>query len=353
MLILALDLGSTCRAATKTFATLQDTLSGEIRRTSVPTSPEGLLGLVRTHRPDRVVLEQTSSTGWVVDLLRAAEVPEIQVVNPKDEAWRNRTSKTDSQDADLLAKLSATGQVRTVHVPEKRVREWRCIIGFRNELVRQRTRIKNHIKALLRAQGLPAGKGMWTVEGLAHLKLLARPLNDCLAADLWRGALHVSLQQLQEATAHRDLITGRLDRLVDDCPMAQVMTALDGIGARAAEQIAATLDDPRRFATRRKVGAYIGAVPRVRQSGTTLRHGGITKAGSPGSRGILTQIVHAAIRRNTPWIADIYHHIKRGDRTRGLRAVQATVRRVLVILWAKCRDHRRAHPDEPLLKATA
>ena len=353
MLILALDIGSTCRNSTKTFASVVNTESAEIRRSSAPTTPEGLLGLVRVFGPDRVVLEQTSSTGWVVDLFRAANVPEIQVVNPKDEAWRNRTTKTDRHDADLLAKLSVTGQVRTVHVPETRVRQWRCLIGLRTEAVRQRTRIKNHIKAILRAQGLPAGAGMWTIPGLAHLDSLAKPLADCPASDLWRGALRVKLDQYTQQTAHLTTITDRLDRLVDACPLAQVMTKLDGIGPRAAEQIAATLDDPRRFATRRQVGMYIGAVPKVSQSGNTLRHGHITKTGNASARGVLTQIVHAAIHRNTPWIADIYHQVRRGDKSRGMRAVQATVRRILVILWAKCRDHRRANPNETLLSAAA
>lgn len=353
MLILALDLGSSCRKSTKTFATLLDTDSGEIQRTSVPTTPEGLLGLIRTHHPNRVALEQTSSTGWVVDLCRAAGVPDVQVINPKDEAWRNRNTKTDRHDADLLAKLSASGQVRTVHVPETRVRQWRCLIGLRQEIVRQRTRAKNHLKAILRAQGLPTDAGLWTAEGNAHLVALAKPLGDCTASELWRGALHLALKQLAEQTAHLVTITDRLDRLVDACPMAQVMTALAGIGPRAAEQVAAALDDPRRFATRRQIGAYFGAVPKVSQSGGSLRLGGITKTGNADARGVLTQIVHAAIHRGTPWIADIYHRIRRGDKCRGMRAVQATVRHILVILWAKCRDHRRAHPAERLLSEAA
>jgi len=280
-------------------------------------------------------------------------VPDVQVVNPKDEAWRNRPTKTDRHDADLLAKLSATGQVRIVHVPETRVRQWRCLIGLRLEVVRQRTRAKNHVKALLRAQGLPAGKGLWTIPGAAHLDALAKPLPDCTAAELWRGALRLVLDQLAEATAHLATVTARLDRLVQNCPMALVMTALPGIGPRAAEQIAATLDDPRRFANRRQVGAYIGAVPKVAQSGSSLHHGRITKAGNAAARGVLTQIVHGAIKRGTPWIADIYHRIRRGDKTRGMRAVQATVRHIMVILWAKCRDHRRAHPSDLLLCAAA
>lgn len=353
MRILALDIGSTCRLATKTFATLLTTDVGTVERTSVPTTPAGLLGLIGAQRPDRVVLEQTSSTGWVVDLCRAANVAEVQVLNPKDEAWRNRVSKTDRNDADLLAKLSATGQGRTVHVPEPRVRQWRALIDLRHEVVRQRTRAKNHIKAILRTQGLASGAGMWTKAGFTYLAEMARPLASCDAANLWRGALRLRLDQLAELTCHLDAITERLDRLVEACPMAGVLTDLPGIGPRAAEQVAATLDDPRRFANRRQVGAYIGAVPRVSQSGSSRHHGRITKSGDSLARALLTQIVHAAIPRKANWIAAIYHQHRRNDATRGMRAVQATVRRIMVIMWAKCRDHRRTHPDETLLPAAA
>ena len=94
-------------------------------------------------------------------------------------------------------------------------------------------------------------------------------------------------------------------------------------------------------------------MPKVSQSGGSRRLGGITKCGDALVRSLLTQIVHAAIHRNTPWIADIYHHIKRNDKTRGMIAVQATVRRIMVIMWAKCRDYRRKNPDQALLSAAA
>lgn len=139
MIILALDLGS---PATKTAATILDTDSGAIQRTSFATTPEQFLRHLELYHPKRVVLECTRGSGWVVDLLRGAGVAEVQIANAKDPAWLNRTSKTDGRDADLLARLSATGQLRTVHIPERAVREWRTLIDFRHRLVGARTRVK-------------------------------------------------------------------------------------------------------------------------------------------------------------------------------------------------------------------
>ncbi len=348
MIILALDLGSTCTKATKTAATMLDTDTGEIRRTKCQTSPADLVGLLDAYRPQRVVLEQTNGTGWVVDCLRGADVQDIQVVNTRDAAWRNRTSKTDRNDADLLARLSATGQLRTVHVPARDIREWRGLIDYRHQLVRRRTRIKNHIKSLVRNQGLPTGK-LWSTEGLERLAKLAKPIGSCPLDELWTGELATELTMLAEVGSHLAAVTTRLDGLVNRSPMATQLADLPGIGPRTAEIVVATLDDPTRFATRKQVGAYFGAVPKVSQSGGSSRHGKITKAGDGLARAMLTQVVQSARRRKSGWIYDIYSKLLHPKEKNTNRAVQATVRRVVVILWAKCRDRRRAHPCEPLL----
>ena len=49
-----------------------------------------------------------------------------------------------------------------------------------------------------------------------------------------------------------------------------------------AEIVVATLDDPRRFKSRREVAAYAGLVPRQFESGTMSRQGRITGAGCAG-----------------------------------------------------------------------
>lgn len=348
MIILALDIGSTSAKATKTAASILDTESGEIQRTLVPTSVEGLLPLVDRFCPQRVVLEQTTGTGWMVDCLRAAGVSEVQVANTRDAAWQNRTSKTDRQDADLLARLSATGQLRTVHVPERDVREWRGLIDFRHQLVRRRTRIKNHIKAILRNQGLATGK-LWTDDGMARLGALAKPLSSCAVEEMWCGELSVELAMLTELDVHLLDVSAALDGLVERSPMATHLTTLAGIGPRTAEIVVATLDDPTRFPTRRQVGAYFGVVPRVSQSGGRCRHGGITKAGDGLVRALLTQVVQSARQRKSGWVYDLYAKLIHPKEANPNRAVQATVRRIAVILWAKCRDYRRSKPQERTL----
>lgn len=69
-----------------------------------------------------MVVEQTLRTGRLVDMCRGANVPKVHG-QPTRTRLVHRTSKTDRQDADLLAQLSTTGQLRTVHV------QWRILRG--------------------------------------------------------------------------------------------------------------------------------------------------------------------------------------------------------------------------------
>jgi transposase len=351
MLILALDLGSTSRKATKTYATVLNTDSGEIQRTSVPTTSVGLLELIGAYRPTRVVVEVTRGCGWVMDLCRGAGVEEIQAANPMDPAWRNRTSKTDRNDADLLARLSASGQLRTVHIPKREVREWRDLIGYRHRLVRERTRIKNHIRSILLTQGLPTGR-LWNQDGLARLAELVKSMESCSVSELWRGELWIDLIRLREIGAHIATITKRLDALVASSEPAAELLAVDGVGGRCAEIITASIDDPLRFHNRKEIGAYFGLVPRVLQSGGSLRHGRITKAGDGLARAMLVEVVHLGIRRDG-WMRDTYQRYLRDDPLRVKRALTATARRLVVRLWAKLRDHRRKHPTVSTISLAA
>lgn len=344
MIILALDLGtSSAKIATKTYATVVETDTGAIDRASVPTTPESLLKLVNTHRPQRVVLEVTRGCGWVVDLLRGAGVPEVQVANPMDDAWRNRSKKTDKHDADLLARLSATGQLRTVHIPEADVRNWRELIDYRHHLIAARTRIKNRIKALLSNQGKPTGK-LWNEDGIERLKAMAKDIDACAGNELWQGMLSIEVTRLSETDVHLAHITKRLNDIAASSSATEKLMEVDGVGPRAAEIVVATLDDPLRFSNRKDVASYFGLAPRVTQSGAGLRLGRITKAGDKLCRSMLVEIVHLGTMR-PGWIQKTFAHYQRGDPNRRNTAIVATARRLAVILWAKFRDHRRANPD--------
>src|SRR6185503_14416424 len=196
MKILALDLGKY-----KTVGCAYEATSGRHRFQASFTTPTGLAQLVSEVKPDRVVIEVCNIAGWVCDLLRGVGV-EVQVANTSEDAWRWRKvkKKNDRCDALKAAQLSAVNQLREVHIPHIEVRQWRALIAFRQQLVRRRGKVKNHIRDLLLSEGqiLPRGAKCWTQPGRAHLEALAQPLSAVGLRELWRGELDIELRQWRE-----------------------------------------------------------------------------------------------------------------------------------------------------------
>ena len=71
---------------------------------------------------------------------------------------------------------------------------------------------------------------------------------------------------------------------------------LPGVGRLTAMTLVAEIGDIARFPTARKLCAWAGLTPQVRNSDRTLRHGHITKQGSPWVRGILQEAAQTAKR---------------------------------------------------------
>jgi transposase len=335
MQILSLDL-----AKNKMVACDYERESGAHRFKTAFSTRAGLQRLVEETKPDRVVIEVSSMAGWVCDVLREMGVA-VQVANTSDDAWRWRKvkKKNDRSDALKAAQLSAVNQLREVHIPRIEVRQWRALIAFRQQLVRRRGRVKNHIRDLLLREGqiLPRGGKCWTQQGVAGLEALAQPLSEVGMKELWRGELAIELRQLRAVQAEIDVAEEKLDAIGAADPRVQLLRTIPGVGPRLAEAIVALLDRPERFRKSREVSAYIGMVPKELDSGETQRRGKITRHGSRLVRSLLVEVAWAGLRHN-PWVRETYQRISGGKKSRKKIAIVAVGRRLLVRCWAMLRD---------------
>ena len=335
MKILALDLGKY-----KTVGCAYESASGEHRFSASGTTPQGLAQLVSEVKPDRVVIEVCNIAGWVCDLLRELGVA-VQVANTSEDAWRWRKvkKKNDRCDALKAAQLSAVNQLREVHIPPIEVRQWRALIAFRQQLVRRRGKVKNHIRDLLVAEGqlLPRGAKCWTQLGRAHLEGLAQDFSALGMNELWRGQLAIELRQLRELQREIDQVEEKLDAIAKADPRITLLRTIPGVGPRLSEAIVALLDQPERFHKAREVSAYVGMVPKELDSGETRRRGRITKHGSRLVRSLLVEVAWAGLRYN-PWVRETFQRISGGKKARKKIAIVAVGRRLLVRCWAMLRD---------------
>jgi transposase len=335
MKILALDLGNY-----KSVACVYEAAGTSHKFATVGTTPKGLHDLLVEEEPDRVVIEICPLAGWVSDLVRALGI-ELEVASTTHDAWRwkNVKRKNDRQDGLKLAQLSALGQLTLVHVPEQGVRQWRALINYRQRLVSRRTKIQNHIRALLlrQAEFISRGAQAWTGAGIAQLEAVARPLSEVGREELWRGELALELEGLKSVAEPLRLVEQKLNELGKADQRVQLLRTIPGVGPRGAEALAAVIDDAQRFKRGKEVGAYLGLVPKQIQSGESNRLGRITRQGNRLLRSLLVEISWSGLRYN-PWMRSVYERVRRGSKARKKIAIVAVARRLLIRCWAMLRD---------------
>jgi transposase len=348
MLILAIDLGMS-----KSVSCLFDTQTGATRYHAVATGREALRQQLVRLRPELVVVEICPLAAMVHDLGLELAI-KVLVADTTQDAWRwrNVKRKTDRDDALKLARLAALGQLNAVYIPAPPMRQRRALVEQRCTVVREQTRCKNRIRALLVRQEvrLPRGKMTWTAAAVMALQEVARPLKDCAVEELWRGMLHVELQQLEHLRQLREQVESKLNELADADPRVLLLETVPGVGRRTAEVVVTVLDEARRFANRRQVGAYAGLTPRRYQSGDMDRQGRISKRGNPLLRLALNQAAWAAVRYS-PHFREVFMRVSRLSKARRKQAIVAVMHHLLVVCWAMLRDGQRYRAPTALPQA--
>lgn len=200
--------------------------------------------------------------------------------------------KNDRVDAEKLAKLLFLGEVPPVYVPGLNVREWRDMITFRGQMVKNQTGTKNRVRGLLRTHGIESPKGLWSQKGLAWLGEVIWPSEQ--------SALRCDLL-IDELAHHRSRITRvekHLAKTAKGHPGVALLRTIPGVGIRTAEAMVAWIDRPDRFANNKRIGSYFGLVPCQDTSAGKERLGHITQQGPSLVRKLLTEASWQAIRRS-------------------------------------------------------
>jgi transposase len=255
-----------------------------------PRTVEGLAAFrTRCHAQVAVAVEASTPTWHFADAVHDA-VGTLTIVD----ACRTRlkagyAAKTDRLDARRLADALRRDSVSSIYYPPLAIRELRELVRYRHAIVQTRTKLIQRLRAVLLRQGivdahrlsrhdrsletvvLPA-QAAASVAGLRRLLALTRA--ESVVAD-----------QAVKATAAAD-------------PIATALQQLPGLGPVLALMIRAEVGDIRRFPTGGHLASYAGLVPRVEQSAGHVRHGRITKRGSPWLRWALIEAALQGPRRS-------------------------------------------------------
>lgn len=288
-----------------------------------------------------IAFEISGQAGHIYDSL-ADCADRITVANPSKMTWIYRTAKkNDRLDARKMAVLLSIGEIPSVHMPDREVRQWRQTILHRKKLVSRVTQVKNRLRALLKSEGFdrPYDKGSWWKQ---VNRFWMRRLSEAVesAGDLWRMHLADLLDELALLEQQLKRVTKYLDEYLATKPQAQLLLSIGGVGPRTTEAVLAYTDSLNRFGNYKQYGSYFGLTPKLDESGSCRRLGHISKQGPSVVRWLLCESSWKVIRKSKA-LREFYERVKAGQESRKKIAIVAVCRKLLSIMRAMLRDNER------------
>ena len=316
---------------------------GEVEHTGrVETSAESLeLFAASLAIDDQVVVEATGPAFAIARILRP-HVARVVVANAQEvRAISHARVKSDRFDAAMLARLLSADLLPEVWVCDERIGALRRRLARRGSLVRQRTRAKNEVHAVLARclLGRPPASDLFGKAGRTWLA------GQDLAEEE-RETVDGCLRQVDFLDREIEPIDATLAQFVAASADARRLMTIPGVDVITAAALIAAIGDIGRFSSPRKLVAYLGLDPKVRQSGSEpARHGRISKRGDARARFVLVEAAWTATRTPGPLRAF-------GERIRARRGKQiaavAVARKITTIAWqmlSKQEDYAFARPS--------
>jgi transposase len=283
--------------------------------------------------PMRIALEASSKAFWIADRLRDLGHEPVVVDPGRTKAIGAAKIKHDKLDARVLAQLCATGLLAEVDQPTEELRLARMPVVARDGLVRCRKILINQVRSLLDSEGIEVRK----CSPDAFIDRVA-DVWDELPVEM-AHAVEPTLDAIHELTEQIGVCDTKLKESVAKDPDAKLLMTAPGVGPVVASYFLMAVRDPLRFRSGRSVGAYLGLVPSLYQSGETLRRGTITKRGNRQARWALSiaanVILGPSVRKPSAirqWGLRLVGRLGRK------KAVIAVARKLASVLWAMWRN---------------
>src|SRR6202044_164895 len=120
-------------------------------------APASSRGFAKKLSKEDVVVVEAAGNAASVAAVIAPHVKRVVVANPKQvRIIAHAKMKTDTIDASALAQLYASGFLPEVWIPDEPTQALRRQVTRRNQIVRQRSRLKNIIQSILHSHLIPS-----------------------------------------------------------------------------------------------------------------------------------------------------------------------------------------------------
>ncbi len=306
-----------------------DTSDGEIKRRQLHHQKDDMRAFYKQFSGAvQIGVEASGYTNWFEELIE--DCGHSLLVGDAAEIRRlaRRRQKTDRRDAELILDLLAHDEFPALYRYPPEAREVLRQLRFRHKLVKIRTMVLNSLHALSISAGLSLQAQLSTVHGRTRLQQLRLSPTLSTQRDEWLA--------LCDELSHRILAAERwLKSQAKDDKQAQRVQTHPGVGLLTSLCLVHTLGDVSRFASTRKVTAYVGLDVTEHSSAERKVYGGISKAGSRLLRYLLVEAAQSAAKRDEQLRSFYSQVVKRRGKA---KAKVAVARKLLVRLFIMLRD---------------
>ncbi len=265
---------------------------------------------------------ESGFSGFVLHrVLEQAGIDNI-VVNPASiEVAVNNRVKTDKRDALKMATLHEAGRLKGIRIPTPEQEQHRLLTRTRQQLVEDRTAIKNKIRMKCHQMGLidPEDPREMSHKFVSEMLLKATSPELTLAIEaywqVWKS-IDLQIQKIEQ----------QLTEQASADPNETIYRSAPGIGSLSARILSNELGNLQQFANERQLFSYTGLTPSEFSSGDTVRKGHITRQGNTRVRYILNQAAWRAIKKDQD-LKDFFDRLY--PRTGKKKAIVAVARKLI------------------------
>lgn len=276
---------------------------------------------------------------------------------------RGRRVKTDRVDVEAMAfvlKAYLLGDktvCRPVRIPTPAEEDAKRMTRERIQLVKERTRHVNRIRALLNLHGIRSVRGLWGGKWRQWLSEIetgdGRQLGAFLMRELGRQFERLTLltSQIKALEIERSEVCSQQVAIPCGRKIA-TLTQLAGIGEVGASLLVTEVFH-RHFKNRRHLASYLGLSPSPYASGEVSRDQGISKAGNKPARVMLVELAWCWLRYQPQSKLALWYRTRfaaQGGRSRKVGVV-ALARKLAIALWRFVEDG--VVPEGARLKTTS
>lgn len=256
------------------------------------------------------------------------------VVNPADifRKGKERFTKTDKIDAQLISRELKDGRLQGIPVPDKEREELRSLFRRRNDLVKEYRRIKSRIKMKLLYYGIHIPEEYDN----AHWSHKFRQWIDGLEFDYLTGKESLESKMRSFRFIDKEL-RGVSNQLRAYCRKNHkkdyyLLRSIPGIGGIVACGILAELGDLRRFSNLKHLAGYVGIAPGVHQSGCNYKTCGMNPRAHRLIRSYFVEASWQAIRTDPVMQAYYRKHLGKDTKKIIIKVARKLLSRTLAVI---------------------